>query len=214
MMERRRMLGILVAGSAGLAASGSPSLAAAAPVPGADRDDWLDALASRRHKAFLDIRSYATDGTPFRKAANLMRALTEAYGAKPEEVGIAFGAGSSSIGHILGPAIWEEYKVGAKVAGHARSPEEAASLRTEPRKWATLNGEEIATMRKMGIRVLGCRNSIARWSRDFAAESGESPEAVNAKLLAGLHEGVEPVPAMIAAAVLAQGRDLSYVAIG
>jgi hypothetical protein len=37
---------------------------------------------------------------------------------------------------------------------------------------------------------------------------------VNAKLIAGLHPGVEPVPAMIAAAVLAQGRQLSYVAIG
>ncbi len=51
-------------------------------------------------------------------------------------------------------------------------------------------------------------------AREFAARTGEAPEAVNSKLLAGLHEGVEPVPAMVAAAVLAQALHLSYVAIG
>jgi hypothetical protein len=200
-----------VAGSAGLAIPGTAAAAATGSASG--RDDWLDAIAARRHKAFLDIRGFAPDGTPFRKAANLIRALTEAYGARDEDIGIAFGAGSSSIAYILNGDIWEEYGVGAKVAGSAGSTPMAASLRDEPRVWAARHAEEVAKMRAAGIRVLGCRNSIGRWARDFAAKTGETPEAVNAKLLAGLHPGVEPVPAMIAAAVLAQGRQLSYVAI-
>jgi hypothetical protein len=69
-------------------------------------------------------------------------------------------------------------------------------------------------MRAIGVHVLACRNTIARWSRDVAPKSGETAEAVQAKTLKGLSPGVEPVPAMIAAAVLAQARNLSYVAIG
>ena len=211
MLERRRMLGMALAGLAG--ASLPRPLRAAASVP-LGADDWLESIARKEFRAFLDIRGFAPDGAPFRKAANLLRALVEAHGATPDQVGIAFGAGSSSIAHVLGPKVWVEYGVGRKVAGHARTPAEGASLQNEPEKWAATGGEAVATMRAAGIRVLACRNSIGRWARDFAAASGETPEAVNAKLIAGLHEGVEPVPAMIAAAVLAQRSNLSYVAIG
>ncbi len=211
MMERRRVLGMALAGLAG-ASLPRPLHAAASGPLGAD--DWLEFIAGKDYRAFLDIRSFAPDGTPFRKAANLLRALVEAFGAKPDQVGIAFGAGSSSIAHVLGPKVWAEYGVGRMVAGLARTPAEATSLRDEPAKWAATGGEAVATMRSAGMRVLACRNSIGHWAQAFAAESGETPEAVNAKLIAGLHAGVEPVPAMIAAAVLAQRRDLSYVAIG
>lgn len=209
MIPRRNLLGWVLAGTAGLAVAPDRLRATST-----GQADWLDAIAGKTHKAFLDIRSFATDGTPFRKADNLHRALTEAHGARAEEVGIAFGAGSSSIAFVLGSAIWREYRVGSKIASAARNAEEAASLRDEPEVWAARHLEEIRAMKAKGMQVLGCRNSIWRWARDFAAVTGEKPEAVNAKLLAGLHEGVEPVPAMIAAAVLAQGRGLSYVAIG
>ena len=211
MIERRRMLGMAIAGLAGASIPGT--LKASAPEP-LDADDWLESIAKRKVRAFLDIRSFMPDGTPFRKASNLRRALIDAHGAKPEEVGIAFGAGSASIAHVLGPKVWAEYGVGRKVAGAAKTPEEAASLRSDPAKWAAIGGEGVAAMRAAGIRVLACRNTMGHWAQDFAAETGESAEAVNAKLIAGLHPGVEPVPAMIAAAVRAQGRQLSYVAIG
>lgn len=210
MIPRRNLLGWLLAGTAGLAIR--PDRLDAAP-RGVE-EDWLEALAPKAHHAFLDIRSFDPSGTPFRKAHNLHRALTEAHGARPEEVGIAFGAGSSSIAFVLGPAIWREYKVGVKVGGTARNAEEAASLRDEPEAWTARHLEEIQGMRAKGMRVLGCRNSIWRWARDFAAVTGEVPEKVNEKLLAGLQPGVEPVPAMIAAAVRAQERGLGYVAIG
>jgi intracellular sulfur oxidation DsrE/DsrF family protein len=72
----------------------------------------------------------------------------------------------------------------------------------------------VAELRSFGVRVLACRNTIARWSRELAAISGETPEGVQTKLLKGLSPGVEPVPAMIAAAVLAQSRNAAYVTIG
>jgi hypothetical protein len=209
MIDRRQLLGLAVAGSAGLAL---PRELAATPPPRVD--DWLDALARRPHKAFLDIRAYATDSAPFHKVTNLRAALTQAYAIRAEDIGIAFGGSGSSIAYLLGVDIWTEYRVGAKVAGSARTPAEAESLRSEPARWVTSHLEEVKRMLADGTRVLACRNSIGRWAREFAATSGEAAETVNAKLIAGLHPGVEPVPAMVAAAVLAQGRGLSYVAIG
>ncbi len=211
MIERRRMLGMAVAGIAGVSIPGTLQAAGAESI---EIGEWLESISKKKVRAFLDIRSFMPDGTPFRKASNLQRALIDAHGAKPEEVGIAFGAGSSSIAHVLGPKVWAEYGVGRKVAGAAKTPEEAASLRTDAAKWSAIGGEGVAAMRASGIRVLACRNTMGHWAQDFAKETGENVEVVNAKLIAGLHPGVEPVPAMIAAAVLAQGRHLSYVAIG
>lgn len=211
MLKRRSMLGLTFAGLAGF---GFTNRLAAESGNGAPAEEWLEAIASRKHRAFLDIRTFDPSGTPYRKAANLLKALTDAHGAVEREVGIAFGAGSTAIAHVLGPKVWSEYRVGAKVASWARSADEAESLRTDPAKWAAIGATEIAAMRSRGMRVLACRNSMRRWAGEFAAETGESAEVVNAKLIAGLHAGVEPVPAMIAAAVLAQSRQLSYVAIG
>lgn len=209
MLGRRRLLGLAISGSAGLAL---PRGLRAAPQPPVD--DWLEALASRPHKAFLDIRAYATDGAPFGKANNLRIALVQSYGIRAEEIGIAFGGSGNSIAYLLGLGIWTEYGVGAKVASSARTPAEAASLRDEPARWVSAHLAEVNRMLADGVRVLACRNSIGRWAREFASITGETPDAVNSKLIAGLHPGVEPVPAMVAAAVLAQGRGLSYVAIG
>lgn len=209
MIGRRRLLGIAMAGSAGMAL---PRGLQAGPTPVAD--DWLEALAARPHKAFLDIRAYATDGAPFAKTANLRTALIQSHGIRAEEIGIAFGGSGTSIAYLLGLGIWTEYGVGAKVASSARTPAEAASLRDEPARWVSAHLGEVNRMLADGVRVLACRNSIGRWAREFATATGQTADAVNAKLIAGLHPGVEPVPAMVAAAVLAQGRGLSYVAIG
>ncbi len=209
-IDRRRMFRWMLAGSASSLLPVS-AFAARRPEP---LDPWLEAIVGKTHRAFLDIRSFMPDGTPFRKATNLLKALTGAYGASPDDVGIAFGAGSTSIAHVLGPEIWREYPVGEMVANYAGTPEEANSLRTEPDKWSALGGAGVADLRAKGMRVLACRNSLMHAATAFAAKMGGTPESVNAKLIAGLHPGVEPVPAMVAAAVLAQANRLSYVAIG
>jgi hypothetical protein len=211
MIERRRVLGMAIAG---IAAASLPDALQATGTSSSTPDDWVTDLAKKEYRAFLDIRSFGPDGTPFRKASNLVRALVEAHGVKAEQIGIAFGLSSSSVAHVLGPKVWSEYGVGHKVVGFAKSPAEAASLTDDPAKWAAIGGKGVAGLLAVGVRVLVCRNTIGAWAQEFAAETGETVQAVNAKMIAGLHPGVQVVPAMIAAAVLAQRADLSYVAIG
>ena len=205
-MERRSMLGWIFAGTAGLALP--PRLSG----EGFRRDEaWLEFIAARKHKAFLDIRSFMIDGYAFKKVATLRTTLIGSFGASADDVGIAFGGGSNGLAHVLGADIWEEYRIGDKLA-HAH-PDQVDALK-KYRAVGTQMAAGVADMKAAGTRVLACRNTIAKWSKDLAAVSGETPEVVQAKLLKGLSPGVEPVPAMVAAAVLAQGRDLSYVAIG
>ena len=207
MLERRRMLGWLLAGSAGAAVT--PEVLSA----GARRTDepWLADIAGRTHRAFLDIRSFMLDGSAFRKPGNLRTALMGSYGAAPGDIGIAFGAGSNGLAHVLGPDLWEEYRIGEKLA--PAHPDQTTALMAH-RSVGTQMAAGVAEMRNIGVHVLACRNTIGRWSRELAAKSGETPEAVQAKILKGLSPGVEPVPAMVAAAVLAQARNVAYVAIG
>jgi hypothetical protein len=208
MTERRRLFRWMLAGSAGLTLNPSRLVAEA----GARDEPWLRFAASRKHRAFLDIRSFMLDGYAFKKAATLRNTLMSSFDARADEIGIAFGAGSNGLGHVLGPDLWEEYRIGDKLA-HAARPEELAGLKAH-RAAGTQMAAGVAEMKANGVRVLACRNTIGKWSRDLAAATGETPDAVQAKILKGLSPGVEPVPAMIVAAVLAQARELSYVAIG
>ena len=207
MVARRRMLGWLLAGSAGGAVTPQLLFGSARP----EDEPWLADLSGRAHRAFLDIRGFMLDGAAFRKPATLRSALMASYGAAGSDIGIAFGAGSNGLAHVLGPDFWEEYRIGDHLA--PAYPDQAAALR-EHRAVGTQMAAGVAGMRAIGVRVLACRNTMARWSRDLAARHGETAEAVQARMLKGLSPGVEPVPAMIAAAVLAQARNAAYVAIG
>ena len=89
MVERRRMLGWLLAGSAGAAVT--PEVLSAGSR--AEDEPWLADLSGRTHRAFLDIRGFMLDGAAFRKPATLRSALMASYGAVGSEIGIAFGAG-------------------------------------------------------------------------------------------------------------------------
>jgi hypothetical protein len=207
MVERRRMLGWLLAGSAGAAVT-----PAALSGSGRREDEpWLADISGRTHRAFLDIRSFMLDGNAFRKTATLRSTLMASYGAAASEIGIAFGAASNGLAHVLGPDFWEEYRIGDKLA--AAHPELATALAAH-RTVGTQMAAGVAEMRASGVHVLACRNTMARWSRDLAARSGETAEGVQVRMLKGLSAGVEPVPAMVAAAVLAQARNISYIAIG
>jgi intracellular sulfur oxidation DsrE/DsrF family protein len=207
MVERRRMLGWLLAGSAGAAVTPKVLSAGARP----EDEPWLTDLSGRTHRAFLDIRSFMLDGNAFRKPAALRSALMTSYGATADQIGIAFGAGSNGLAHVLGPDFWEQYRIGDYLA--PSHPDQAAAL-GEHRAVGTQMAAGVAGLRAIGVRVLACRNTMARWSRELAAKHGQTVEAVQANMLKGLSPGVEPVPAMIAAAVLAQARNAAYITIG
>jgi len=61
--------------------------------------------------------------------------------------------------------------------------------------------------------VLACRETIGRWAERVATKKGESAVDVASRITSGLHEGIEPVPAMIAAAMVAQERAAKYIAL-
>jgi intracellular sulfur oxidation DsrE/DsrF family protein len=207
-MKRRSMLQWMIAGSASL--SFPDKLLAE---PSQRSEEWLESIAGKKHRAFLDIRSFTPDGSAFRKTHNLFNALTESHAVPASDIGIAFGAGSDSIGHVLSAAVWKEFPVGKYLATTA-APRDSASLVSDPEKWAEAGGEGVREMLKYGVRVIACRNALGRWARNFAGITGEAPAMVNARLIAGLHPGVETVPAMIAAAMRAQERGAAYIAIG
>ena len=207
MVERRRMLGWLLAGSAGAAVT--PGALAASARRG--DEPWRADIFGRAHRTLLAIRSFMLDGSAFRKPATLRSTLMASYGAAGSDIGIAFGAGSNGLAHVLGPDFWEEYRIGDKLA--PAHPDQAAALR-DHRAVGNQMAAGVAGMRDIGVRVLACRNTMARWSRELAGKSGETADAVQAKMLKGLSPGVEPVPAMIAAAVLAQARNAAYITIG
>lgn len=213
MPDRRRLFRWMLGGTASLAL-GLPraTLQADDAVPLGAEDEWLDAIASRKQKAILDVRGFAIDGAPFRRALALVNVFTTTYAVAPADVGIAFGAHSSALGYLLSPAFWTEYDVAGKVA-HSLRPDDAAALRKSGAAAASIGADGVRDLRAKGIRVLACRNTMARWSRDLAAVSKETPEAVLQKINANFHPGVEPVPAMIAAVVLAQARGVAYVAV-
>jgi intracellular sulfur oxidation DsrE/DsrF family protein len=198
-------------GAIGALVSGSVRELGAAPAAG---DAWLDAIAAKKHKVFLDVGLFATDAAPFRRTKALLRILQENYGASDREIGVAFGAHGSGLGFMLRPAAWDKFGLIEHIAGSNLRAAEVHNLRNATRNWGTLGADNVAELQQRGVKFLACQQTIGRWAEKFAGQRGGMAAGDMVKEIIGsLHAGVEPVPAMIASAVLAQERKLSYVAI-
>jgi hypothetical protein len=176
-------------------------------------EPWLDELAAKKHKAFLDVGIFATDVSAFRRTRALLTALKDGYGASERDIGIAFGAHGSGLGYVLSPAAWNALGLVDLIGNANLRATEAAALRNATRNWGEVCAENVAALRQMGVRFLACRNTIGRWADRIATQRKTAVASVTEEIIGGLHPGVEPVPAMIAAAVLAQERRVSYLAI-
>jgi hypothetical protein len=215
--DRRRFLRTTIGGVAGLAAADASVLGAA--TSSAD-DPWLAAIAGKKHRAFMDVMHFFPDGTPFRRAKNLLNVLHESYGAAEQDIGLAMGMHGRGLAHLLSPAVWIDLGLAEWLAPQLNGAEQAA-FKTNLAKWegrefpaSALEGRDsVQELRGRGVRFLACRETIGRWAQRKATQSGETAGAVAERIVKGLHEGVEPVPAMVAAAVLAQGRGVGYVAL-
>jgi hypothetical protein len=185
-----------------------PALRAEAEAPG---DAWLDAIARKKHKAFLDVGYFAPDGAPFRRTKALMTALHDGYGAADSAIGIAFGAHSSALAYMLTPAAWDELGLVELVAVSNLNPTDAQTVRNGTKNWGAVGADNVLDLRQRGVHFLACRETIGRWAGKLATARGGSAQEYAAKIVSGFHPGVEPVPAMIAAAVVAQSRGLGYV---
>jgi intracellular sulfur oxidation DsrE/DsrF family protein len=206
---RRIFLRRTLGGVAGLAMTDASVLGAATT---AADDPWLAAIAAKKHKAFLDVMHFFPDGTPFRRAKNLLNVMRESYGAAESDIGVAVGMHGRGLAHLMSQAAWDDLGL-AEWLQPQLSGAEAAALRAGAGKFAAASAVSVAELRARGVRFLACRETIARWAQRVATQKGETVAAVTERLLKGLHEGVEPVPAMIAAAVLAQSRGAGYVAL-
>jgi intracellular sulfur oxidation DsrE/DsrF family protein len=177
----------------------------------ASDEPWLEALSARTHRAFLDVMHFFPDGSPFRRAATLVRVMNERYGARVTDIGIALGMHSAGLAHVVTRETWNDLALTGWLISQLSSAE-AAALTANAASIADANGKSIREMRSHGIRVLACRETIGRWARRAAAERGRSVEEMTALITKGLHDGVEPVPAMVAAALLAQEHGAKYIA--
>ena len=208
---RRQFLERAIGGAAGAMLMGPAHTMHAATYTAGDA--WLEAIAGKRYKVFLDVSYFAPDGAPFRRTRALLTVLHDNYGTADDAVGIAFGAHSSALAYLLTPATWDELGLVELVAGSNLRPADAQAMRSATKNWGTLGAENVAELRQRGVHFLACRQTIGIWSGKLATAHGGSPEEYTARIVKGLHPGVEPVPAMIAAAVVAESRGLGYVAI-
>jgi len=209
---RRRFLRWTLGGAAGAMLTG-PARALGAE-PEQSGDPWLDAIASRKHRAFLHVGYFEPDGGAFRRARGLLATLRDSYGAEDKDIGVAFGAHGSGLGYLLTPAAWDELGLVELIAGTNLRTADAQALRSATKNWGSLGAENVAELRQRGVWFLACGQTIGRWAEKLAATRGGSASAIAVTLRAALHAGVETVPAMIAAAVVAQGRGVGYVVVG
>jgi intracellular sulfur oxidation DsrE/DsrF family protein len=208
---RRRFLARAIGGAAGAMLMGPARTARAATYTSGDA--WLDAIAGKRYKVFLDVSYFAPDGASFRRTRALLTVLHENYGTAEDAVGIAFGAHSSALAYLLTPAAWDDLGLVELVAGSNLRPADAQTVRSATKNWGILGADNVAELRQRGVRFLACRQTMGIWAGKLASAHGGSAEEYSARIIKGLHDGVEPVPAMIAAAVVAESRGLGYVSI-
>lgn len=206
--RRNFLLGAL-GGAAGITAMSAGDLNA---MMLAGDEEWLAAYAGKKHKAMIDVMHFFPDGTPFRRAKNLLNVLHENYGAKENDIAITVGMHGRGVAHALSQALWDDLGLMEWLAPQMNGAEQAA-LKSGAGTFAQTAADSVRELRARGVHFVACRETIGRWAARVAAAKGQTADEVAARITKGLHEGVETVPAMIAAAVLAQESGARYVAV-
>ena len=196
--------------TAGLAILSTSNPLAADPV--ASDDPWLDYLNTKKQKAFIDVGHFFVDSSALRRTGFMLAVLHDHYGTGETAIGAIFGAHGSGYGHLMSQAAWDEFKIIDLVAPQLL-PDDVATLRTPGKKWGVTSAKSVTALQARGVRFLACDNTLAKWSRLIAAECGVSGETISRQIVAGLLPGVERVPAMSAAAIVAQAKGVGYVAM-
>ena len=130
-------------------------------------------------------------------------------------IAAAVGMHARGLAHLVSQAAWDDLGLMEWLAPQLNGAE-AAALKAGAGTFAAASAASAASvveLRARGVRFLACRETIAKWAQRVATQKGETPAVVSERIVRGLHEGVEPVPAMIAAAVLAEARGCGYVAL-
>jgi intracellular sulfur oxidation DsrE/DsrF family protein len=208
--DRRNFIRTTLGGAAALAVTGASPIGA---MPAAAEEPWLAAYAGKKHKAFMDVMHFIPDGAPFRRATTLLRVMHDSYGSSDAEIGLAVGMHGAGLAHLMTAAAWDDFGLTDWLAPQLNAAALATLNAGAAGSFSKAGGESIRALRARGVHILACRETIAAWAKRVSALKSESVAEANARIVRGLHEGVEPVPAMIAATVLSQEAGAHYIAI-
>jgi hypothetical protein len=119
---------------------------------------------------------------------------------------------SAGLAHLVSSDTWNDLDLTPWLKPQLIEADRAA-LSAGASSIAAANADAVRDLVARGVRFLACRETIGRWAQRLAPHTREAPAVIAARIVKGLHEGTEPVPAMIAATLLAQENGARYVAV-
>lgn len=219
---RRRFLGRLAGGVAGLAALGaSPErlmgAVSRAPVDRAQfDDDWMDEL-NAKHRTVFDMSAHK-NGKPLGQAMNYLDAWRDAFKVPERDVNLVIGIHGEGLPAVLTDATWARFKIGEQYELMDAGMKAPAVRNVFSTANAAAGGlitpdQAVENLQKRGVRFLICMNTIAGATRKLSAAGLGSPAEIRPALISGLLPGVIAVPSMVVTLTQLQERGLRYVKI-
>lgn len=213
---RRSFIGLL-ASFGGFAIARPLSAASVADEPGAAGTwdlSWIKQLKGKHRQVFAvgNIK----DNLPLHVVVNYLDAHAEVFGLKFPDVNTVIGIARSGYPINAVDALWLKYELGRR--WEVKDPKTG--------EWAVRNVfmEDVpaAPGKVVGVRPLiergsvfwQCNNALGNIVRMLTRETSQTPEAVRAELVAGLHPWVHLVPAHTMALGLVQEQGCTYEQIG
>ena len=221
---RRGFIGRILAGTAALAAVGSPArLLAATPItdagatlPTGPGDDWMKALTAT-HRTVFDAAAHR-NGKPLAQAKNFLDAWRDAFKTDEHHVNLVIGVHGEAIPFVLDDAFWSRYRIGEQYEvtdGETKAPavRNVFSAASAVGAGVVTADQSVEALQKRGVRFLVCMNTIAGASRKLSAAGLGSYDEIHAALMIGLLPSVITVPAMVVALTQLQERGVKYTKV-
>lgn len=171
-----------------------------------DHDAWMKPLKGKHRQIF---HATAAADSPMLMANNYLDAYAEAFSAKPGEVNAVIGVHSGALSLGFNDAAWAKYSMG-KGSNVTDPATKEPALKNIFAAGGHLSVEE---SQKRGIVFLMCNTALRLRSRGFAAERGETYEAVYEDLKASRLPGMILVPALVVAINRAQEAGFTYLRV-
>jgi intracellular sulfur oxidation DsrE/DsrF family protein len=225
MTDRRAFLGTLAMGGVALAVGACASSTSAAappapsPLPPASKDgpwdnSWLDQLTAK-HRQIFDISSYEDGGGLF-YAKNYFNAQRDGFNTVYPDVQAVLGIHGPAYPIVFSDAVWAKFHFGKrnKIKDPRTRTWALRNVLWQPREGEEMYEYSVNALQARGGKFIFCNNVLRFMTRTLAKETGATPEAMRAELIAGLLPNVTVVPAMVVALGMAQEHGCAYVYAG
>lgn len=217
--QRRDFLGQIVGGAFGLATAG---YAQTAPAPKAKTDawdlSWTDRLQTGTHKQVFDAPEIA-DGTVLNHARLFYANYKEVYNATDNDLRAVLVIRHEAIPMVLGDAAWAKYPFLGKKVTKLKDPTTGEWAQRNPflnvkesDKYSLIFSDGgLDTLTGRGAILLACNMAFARFTREIAERSKQTPDAVRAELIASFVPGTTLVPSGIFGVIRAEQAGCAYI---